>query len=201
MSTLFLGVEDELSAAVGKAILRHAVTPNAEIKVLGKKGNGYLKASLGNFMELAGRYIVLVMTDLDNKECAPTLRADWMRNRHLPERMSIRVAVKEVEAWLMADRESFANYLGVSAGKVPRDVENVQDPKEKLLLIAAKGKREIRDDLLPRVGARVVQGLGYNARLCQFVEEHWNIDSAAAQSDSLNRAIRSASTLREFLEE
>jgi hypothetical protein len=71
-------------------------------------------------------WIVLVDLDLD-AECAPPLRKSWLsKPSHY---MCFRIAVRAIEAWLMADRERFARFLSIDIARIPRDVEAVKHPK------------------------------------------------------------------------
>ena len=105
----------------------------------------------------------------------------------LPQRMSFNIAVTEVEAWLIADRNNLGAYLGVPRSAFPTNTE-IQDPKEFLLnCVRQHGSRDARAQLLPVGRAKV--GLGYNLYLAGFVTESWDFMDAAARSPSLNRAI------------
>ena len=62
-----------------------------------------------------------------------------------------RVAVKEVEAWLLAHRAAFATFLGISDKFIPQEqVDTIPDPKQFLINLAAKSKkRKVRDAIVP----------------------------------------------------
>ena len=63
-------------------------------------------------------YIILM--DLGREcECAPQLVAPWGLPDVPPTNLLLRVAVRAVDAWLPADRESIASFLGVSEDRVP----------------------------------------------------------------------------------
>jgi hypothetical protein len=97
---------------------------------------------------------VLLMTDLDHVECAPVLIDDWCGRHPLPKNMLFRVAVREVEAWLLADREGFSKYSGVPVEKIPRNPESLDDPKQMLMkLIRRYGYRKIKVEVLPDRGS------------------------------------------------
>jgi len=54
------------------------------------------------------------------------------------------VAVREVEAWLLADGTNFSRFLRVQEGALPKDVEAIKDPKACLIGLARKSRsREI----------------------------------------------------------
>jgi hypothetical protein len=102
--------------------------------------------------------------------------------------MLFRVAVREVEAGLLADREGFSNYSGVPAEKIPRNPESLDDPKQMLMkLIRRYGCRKIKVGVLPARGSLAKIGFGYNQILVQFVREFWSPVKAAENADSLKR--------------
>jgi hypothetical protein len=188
MRHLFLAVEDELSESVGSRLLHEAFGEHRLFTPLRRNGNGYLRSRLGKFCEMAVQNIVVLITDLDRASCAATLKQDWLNAREQPKGLLFRVAVREVEAWLMADRSAFSRFLGVKESIVPEDVEGLSDPKEKILHLAKQAKPEVKEDLLPRRGVMARQGTGYNMKLGEFVSNHWCPQRASINADSLRRA-------------
>ena len=191
--TLFIATEDELSETVARKLVEDA--GGEDIRPLRKGGNGYLRRSIGRFAELAARFPVLLLADLDEKRCAPALIADWAA-AGAPSRLLFRVVVREIEAWLLADREEIAEFLGISAAKIELNTETIGDPKRRLLDLAGKGRRDIRRDILPKSGSKSVQGFGYNPRLCEFVRKCWSSERAAPRNDSLARTIARLNELK-----
>jgi len=157
-------------------------------RVLGKKGRSFIEKNLRSFHQAAAQTGSnwLVLVDLDADECAPQYLHD-----HSPgsaHNFLLRVAVRELEAWLLADRERIANFLGVAESKIPFRVEEVFDPKQLIVDLARKSrKREIRDDLPPQPGVTAKQGILYNARMGEFINRYWRLEEARKSSDSLNR--------------
>jgi hypothetical protein len=113
----------------------------------------------------------------------------WLGQISPPKNFMFRVAVREVEAWLLADQVAIKTLLGKHA-KVPHNPENVQNPKECLLNLARKSPRDVKRDLLSERGAIASQGIGYNQRLCDYVNNSWSPSRAAQGSESLRRVIR-----------
>lgn len=198
-------VEDEPSAEVLKKLveLQNAAPGRYVIrfqegfpKVLG--GYGQIRIRAQSLLQMAETGIpALVLTDLDRVNCAPTLIRDWFRIRpmlpiELPPQLVFRVAVREVEAWLMADREVLAKYLHISVANFPRAPEDLSDPKQELLgIIRRKGHTTWHQEMLPRGTAHV--GPRYNERICEFAAKKWKPERAATNSPSLCRAIESLS--------
>ncbi len=159
-------------------------------KVLGFKGRGYLLKNISGYNAGARHGPWFVLVDLDqDPECAPTLVVD-----SLPEPaagMCFRVAVHEVEAWLLGDSAGFAKWSGVRKSLIPSDVETVAHPKEKLVEIVRQSRRSnIREAIVPRQGSGRTEGPAYSSTLSEFVAERWDIEAAAQAAPSLERAIR-----------
>lgn len=65
-------------------------------------GSGYIKKNIRGFNEAARGCPFFILTDLDRVDCAPTLINDWFKiERH--SNLIFRVAVREVETWVLAD--------------------------------------------------------------------------------------------------
>jgi len=109
-----------------------------------------------------------------------------------------RVAVREVESWLLADREAMARFLHISSAQCPDSPDDIIDPKQALLnLVRKSNNRALKQDILPAKGSMSSVGLGYNARLSDFVWNYWDVNRAVAQSDSLNRAWKRVCALKD----
>lgn len=199
MTWLYLAVEDRLSEAVGRRLIGECLGADIDVTVLSRGGYGYLRSRIRNFVHMARRNVVVLLTDLDSAQCAPTLVAQWLNGSISPARLVFRVAVREVEAWIMADRLGFARFLGISEALVRADVEALPDPKAELLRLARRSRRALRDDLLPKRGAHSPQGLGYNDVLISFVESSWDRGRAMANSGSLTRACERIAAQRQAI--
>lgn len=196
MTEIYIATEDALSEAVADRLVEE-VNPGLRVAVrMGRKGNGFLKQKLFDLNKTARSIPVFLLTDLDRIECPRTLIDDWWSGGMLANGMIFRVVVREIEAWLLADRAGFAKLSGAPIGKVPLMPESLDDPKSTLLnLISRYGNRRLKDELLPTKGSRASVGLGYNQALSQFVRKSWSAARAAENANSLERACR---RLREF---
>jgi hypothetical protein len=186
---LSLAFEDELTELLALKILRTIPNEYATRTIYNRGGNGYLKKNINGFNNAARGVPYLVGTDLDRYDCPLALIADWLAHtKH--HNLLIRVAVHEAEAWVLADREGFATFLGISVAKIPEDVEALPKPKETLIQLARTSrKRHVRDDICPPPHSTSKVGPNYNARLGGFVSQSWNPDVARLKSPSLNRTI------------
>lgn len=132
---------------------------------------------------------VLILTDLDHNPCPSKLINDWLDQPVHPNLM-IRVAVREVESWLLADSHGLARYLSVRESLVPDHPDELTDPKATLIGLAARSRlREIKSRIVPKKNSTAKQGPDYNSCLATFVTESWDIDFAVERSPSLKRAL------------
>ena len=169
MQQIALATEDELSEAVGVRLVAKTV-PSLEIGLrLRKGGFGYLRSRLNNFYQIARRQPVLLITDLNSYPCAAALIAEWSRRIPRNDGLLFRVAVREIESWLLADHEAMRSLLGSRATRLPEHPDTLADPKRTLLDLAKVAPRHVRTDLRAEVGAIAAQGLGYNRVLADWV--------------------------------
>lgn len=157
-------------------------------------GIGNLRQRLDGFNAGARHSPWFVLCDLDRHECAPELRGRLFATPQT-EGMELRVAVRAVEAWLMADRQSFATFLGVGMKRVPREPEHVADPKHAVVELARESsKRVIREGLVPSAAGGRRIGPAYTDEVIRYVRRRWSPDRARAASPSLDRAFERCET-------
>jgi len=155
--------------------------------IYGKNGKANLRRVLGGYNNAARFSPWLILVDLDqDSECAPPLVAAWLPAP--APMMRLRVAVRGIEAWLLADRERLAAFLRVPAAQLPPDPDAVPDPKRLLVDLARRSRRrDIREDIVPRSGTGRAVGAAYSSRLIEFAATVWRPEVAAGCSDSLRR--------------
>ncbi|MBE9163890.1 hypothetical protein [Tychonema sp. LEGE 06208] len=181
--------EDVLSEAVLKQMLKQSQRPFSVGSCSNKKGFGDIKNNLPAYNNAAKGMPYLVLTDLDNAECPLVILSEWLTQPKHPN-LLFRIAVKEVEAWLLAHREGFAEFLGISVDLIPADVDKVSDPKQLLINLAKKSKkRELREGIVPDRNSTAKIGKDYNGQLIQFVDRNWQVALAQTNSPSLERAM------------
>lgn len=181
-------IEDDVHLHIIHKVLKRA--PHIIIgRILGRRGNQYIKSQLHSFNEASLKvnpYIIL--TDLDSIECAPKMNNDWFPFSKSPK-LLFNIAVREGEAWLLADRKNFARFFGVSASSIDRDVEGIPDPKLYIVNLARQSrKRTIREGIVPDGTAKV--GKLYNTILEEFIQNTWDVSMASNHSNSLDRFIQ-----------
>jgi hypothetical protein len=199
MPTVCLATEDSLSEAVGYRLLAE-VGPDIEVGLTFRKnGFGYLKVNIEKFCNIAQRSPLLLITDLDKAKCAASLISKWMVSRTCPDNLIFRVAVREIEAWLLADHVGMKKLLVAGATDLPKDPDLLPDPKQVLLKLARKAPRAVQSDLVVESGAIASQGLGYNHRMGDFVRNTWDPKRAELCSDSLCQTLNRLRQMAEGL--
>jgi len=186
---LIMAVEDDLSEFVLRKMIEYTDSPFYVGLCLKRGGFGYLKQKISGFNKSAKGLPFLVLCDLNSDKCAPVKINKWLQVPKHPN-LLFRVAVREVEAWIMADRRNFSKFLGIRLSSLPENTEVIQHPKEFLISWARRSRyKHVREDLVPAAGGTALVGPNYNSRLGEFVFSSWNIQSAIECSDSLYRTL------------
>lgn len=181
-------VEGIVDEAVVRTLLGHAGREAGPIYAQG--GKSRLIAKLPGFNAAARFSPWLVVVDLNGDAVCASDFVTATIPAPSPQ-MMFRVAVRQVEAWLMADRESMARYLHVSQALVPKDPEAEDDPKQTMVNVArASSDRRVRQDMVPTPGGGRKTGPNYAGRLIEFATQRWRPDVAAERADSLSRCMR-----------
>ena len=184
-----LVVEDAPSEAVLRRLVGLAGNKLNVTEVFRAGGFGQIKSRIANFRNACHVVPHIVMTDLDAYPCPPDLLKDW-KVGELPDRMLMRVAVREVESWLLADRDGIAKLIQVPAVKIPAYPDELPDPKQVLLNLARKSKsRRFASEFVPANGSKAKHGPLYNQHLTAFADKLWDSRHAELASPSHKRAI------------
>ena len=185
---VIIAVEDYLSEAVLRTILFQSDRTYIIGNCLGRQGLGYLKKKISSF-NLASKGIpFIILADLDQVECAPELLDSWF-NFQKSDNLLFRVAVREVESWVMAHRSAFSSFLGIAKELIPPDTDTIDNPKRFLINLAVRSKnRVIREAIVPNRKSTATIGPDYNGTLISFVQSRWKVRNALKYSRSLKRS-------------
>lgn len=184
-----LATEDELSEMTLRRLLLHAGRGYAIGNAYGRRGFGYLRNTINDWNRAARHLPFIVLTDLDQYPCATALLDDWLSGP-LHDNLLLRIAVREVESWLLADRANLAEFLHTQIKHLPTQPDLIPDSKAALIDAARRSRsKDIRERIVPRPGSTAKQGREYNACLAEFVFARWSIAAAAAHSLSLQRTV------------
>ncbi len=187
-----IAVEDIVSQAVAQRLISEYAPGLECTQVYGLSGFGELKRKMPTFDKIAQyREPIMVLTDLDDLQlCLAQFRSEWCHSLQMPPDFMFRVAVAEIEAWLLADRGRIAGWLGISESLIPRLPETIPQPKECLVELARRSRyRRLREALVPQPGSTRATGPGYNDRVSDFATVNWNPSAARTIAPSLDRAI------------
>lgn len=196
-----IAVEDPLSESVAKRLLAYSGTEFAIGAIHRRGGYGYLRKTIGGWNEAAKFRPILVLTDLDDHACPPALIENWLKSANPNANLMFRVAVREIEAWLLADWNGITEFLRIPKKYVrtcPRPIpESLTDPKAALIELGGRSQsREIKLRVVPSTGSTARVGREYNDCMCEFVDSVWDPKVARGHSESLDRSIRRLSNFR-----
>lgn len=149
------------------------------------RGNRFWTLAVG--YNDAGKHMAVIgLADLEQAKCASSLLASKLRDKSAG--FHLRIAVRMLESWLLADRQSMARFLKVPIGALPTDPDSEFHAKKLLVSIARKStSKSIRDALVPDDSGGIV-GSDYAATMNRFIEKHWRVSEARKHSPSLEKA-------------
>lgn len=118
--------------------------------VYGKNGKDSLRRQIQGYNNAARHAAWLVLVDLNSDAvCAPPLREQWLANP--APLFCFRVAVWQVEPWLVAARECLAPYLRVAQSRILQDPESLPNAEVAMVSLARRCRRRaIREDMVQR---------------------------------------------------
>jgi hypothetical protein len=182
-----LAVEGDVDAAVATRLLQ--VVGLEPGPVHGFRGKNWLDRQIRGYNSAARYADWLVLRDLNgDAACAPELTS-----RLLPrpaKGMIFRIAVRAVEAWLLADAVNLARFLVVTHSAIPRNVERLTSPKRAMVKVAARSRsRAVREDMVPPKEYSSEIGPAYTSRLIEFANSSWDPRIASGESASLHRCL------------
>jgi hypothetical protein len=187
-------ISSAVEGIVDEAVVKRLIVEvGGEIgSVYGKRGKSLLKQRINGYNNAAHHQPWVVLVDLNHEaDCPPPLKAIWLPNPG--PFMCFRIAIREIEAWLLADRERFASFFRVSLPDIPAAPELLDDPKNAVIELSRRSRsRDIRLDMVPRPGSGRKIGPAYVSRLIEFVSDlqvGWRPERAAQASESLRRCL------------
>ena len=191
MVAITIVVEGRTDEPVARKLVNESGLAVAEVYVQG--GKGQLDARLARYTDAAVYSPWFILRDLDqDAACAPV----WLRGRGQARWRCLRLAVRQVEAWLLADRSRFADFFSLQLSQVPLEPEALTDAKRTVVDLAKRSRSaRVRRGLVPPEGSRVRVGPTYEAMLIEYVANHWRPRVAARNSDSLRRGINALEDL------
>lgn len=187
-------VEGLSDKAVANQILietRKDFVPLFHIK--GGKSNIVKKFAAYNYSARTQYWFVLM--DIDNPKKCPSAVIQEMASELNPG-MCFRLAIPQIESWLIADRRGLSKFLGISVDLITTYPDQLPNAKTEMVNLAYKStKRLIRNDMVLETKNSIEPGLGYSLRLSEFASKHWNVHEASLNSPSLAKCINALKKL------
>lgn len=165
--------------------------PSLDRNIIATQGKSNLIKSIPGYARSSHISWIFIL-DLDQAApCAPAYRDDLHKQHPLLKATDrcLHIAVRALEAWLLADREAMRKFLGCALSKIPCDPEQCSNPKETLLQIAGKSKKaKVLID--PESSGTPKPATTYTATLGNYIINHWEPERACQNSPSLERLMR-----------
>lgn len=186
-SEVFFVHEDELHGSIIKRAWDF-LKIKSYFKLIRMKGKSPIVGNLRSYNQSAVNIPFWILLDLNGDgECAPSYKKKLIEKLGRGgSNLSLVIAVREAEAWLLADRKNLGAYFRVAMAKIPAKPEEILDPKRHLINLARQSKsRDIAESIAPPPGSTRQIGPRYNEALSKFVAERWDIKAAAREAPSL----------------
>ena len=129
MIPIALASEDALSETVGQCLLAELGADMEAQVLLRRDGFGYLRSRMTPWCQMAQHHAVVILTDLDRAACPSTLLDEWFGVLVRPPNLLLRVAVRELESWLLADHQAMRALIG-KGGVLPVQPDLLVDSKQ-----------------------------------------------------------------------
>lgn len=208
MKEVYVVGEDSVTTEIVSRIIRD-YAPNLHIKGHLPARGSEIKNKMENFNKFSSLYPVVLLSDMDVDDCAPMAKENLMKGMS-PQNSEfiINIAVDEAEAWLFADIQGFAKYLGVSEQYMPQPSEQkFAGPKKRMEMniplkasyylthkvIVESNKKDLKEQIF--APGKSCKGPEYNPALLPFIKNDWNIEAARKNSYSLDGMIKRVSAL------
>ncbi len=195
MGIINLLVEGEIDEFVARKLVN--VVGHQVGSCYGKKGSGYIKNKIRDFNKSANNVFYLVLIDFMDTgcKCPPEVISNWLPFKN--DLMLFRVVVREIESWIMADRNNLAKFLQVNVEKIPQFPDNENDPKQKLINIARTSRSSnIISAIVPEQGSTAQVGKLYNSEISRFIYTFWDIYAARENSPSLDKCLKNLEVIQ-----
>jgi hypothetical protein len=178
------GLDDE---AIARKICTSLAVPVAYSYPSG--GKSRLDPRIPGYNKAALHAPWLVLRDLDNDSPCPSSLCEALVQDRSPM-MLLRIPIRTIESWLIADPSSLSTFLGISRDVIPINPDELVSPKNTMITLARRSrKREILQTMLPQKGTSTSVGPGYTAKLIEYSADYWDPLRASNASPSLERCL------------
>lgn len=198
MTTVHLAVEGRTDIPVAERLVQLVgLYPQRTLVAEGKRA---LDRRIPSLNRSGAHLNWLILRDLDrDAPCAPRLIRQLLKEGTQQPRVAVRIPIRAMESWMLADSEGFAQGFAASLRDVPCDPDDLPDPKQSLVNCCRRSRQsEIRATMVPRAGSGRQVGPEYTHRISRFASGLWNPERASRNSPSLRRTI---AALRRLVDE
>lgn len=200
MITIEYAVEGASDTAIAERLIRSC--GGHPVRRITAGGKRKLDARIPALNQLGRHTPWFVVRDCDNDDApfggSQELLIDSLMGGPRSNFFNLCLAVRAVEAWVLADPDTVSSHFGVARSKVPPQPDDLQDPKKRFVdLLATSRRRDIREAMVPAPKSGRKIGPEYVAYLNEYSENTWSIERAKVNSPSLLRAVERLSSLTE----
>lgn len=190
MTTVGLVIEGAIDRIAGERILQSRGLVADPDRTIVTNGKVRFDARIASFNQAArfSPWFAIRDADQDGADCPVALRK-LLLTRPQSAALCLRLAVRTIETWLLADRETFASHFDIAVAKVPRDPEQLKNPKNAVVAACRSSRRrDVREGAVPPAGAHGT-GPEYTTLLGDYCRGAWRPDHAAITAPSLRRTL------------
>lgn len=188
MTVVLYAVEGSTDAPVAEKLIELVGCEARLVSASG--GSSLIDRKLGRWTQASNQQPMLILRDWDHgdhAECAPELVRNLIPD-HCPANVALRIVVRSIESWLMADAHAAASFFSTSS--IPKDPDTIERPKVALVAACRKSRiKAIRSNMAPSEASGGAVGIGYATLVREFAASHWDPERASANSPSLARAV------------
>lgn len=182
LTTVVEGMLDE--AVVARLLAVHDLRQTASYPT---GGETRLDQKIQAYNAAAQHGIWLVLRDLDSDAACPGELVAQLLPKPAAG-MCLQLAVRQVEAWLLADHEALAAFLKLGKVAIEPAPERLVDAKRSLVKLAGRSRSgAVRRGMVPSEGSGRRQGPQYTDIMSDFAARFWSPGRAAARAPSLAR--------------
>ena len=213
---VYYGGEDTVTKLIAKRLIQHAARLEklevTELEDANLRDYGTRALEKLNQMIRLSAFAPLVCVFDSDSECVVELLKKYVPEKEQGQkgwkgpRLAVNIAIDEGETWLMADRAGFAAFFALDEERIPRKADQ---ERELSLSIPYKTSGYFLNSIAPYSRKRTVVEMfavrtpgrkppTYNNLWPDYIANHWNIERACGNSESLSRAVaRVRTALRE----
>ena len=189
-------VEGETDEPVINALMRAAGWNHDQFEVKRANGKGVIDRDIKKYWEAARFIPYVIFRDLDRDEGGCPVAVRSMLSSRTPGEspdLLIRIVDQCIESWILADRQGVAEFCNRSAASVEPPPSH-----HKLYLLRLMKDAKLKDAVEEK-GRELDFGPAYAVRLQCLMTDHWSIERAVVESDSLRRALERLTELHDRL--